>query len=477
MFDRRRFMVNSAAFLASAACTSQTRIAAAAASRKVVVVGAGIAGLVAAYELLQHGYDVQVLEARMRPGGRVRTLHEPFAEGLYAEVGAIDLGDQYSLLLRYLKEFDLSLTALPSAPKQVFYLDQKRYVVPAEQEPDWPYALSSEERRLGRAGLWKKYVSAEASRVGQLRGPDSLTSLRLHYDQTTLNELLLSRGLSKAALTMLDMTLEGDDFNHVSALQSLSTIAFEQRNTSWRGISGGNDRLPKAFAAKLGERIHYGAAMTAVGQDHSGCRIAFRQNGAQHQIDCDSVILAIPFSVLRKVQMDNSFSAPKRRAISGLRYESVTSVFLETRRRVWSEEGNAGSAFTDLPIGTLQEIARQEANPGGILVAMMESHLSRKVQAMTEKERIQWAVGYVDKVHPGFAADFKGGTSVVWDEEPWTLGAWAYYAPGEMEQFFPHVAKAEGRVHFAGEHTGSDMTLECAAQSGHRAATEILGSA
>jgi monoamine oxidase len=69
--------------------------------------------------------------------------------------------------------------------------------------------------------------------------------------------------------------------------------------------------------------------------------------------------------------------------------------------------------------------------------------------------------------------NFEGGTSVVWDEEPWSLGAGAYYAPGEMTTMFPHVASVEGRVHFAGEHTSELFVMEGAAQSGVRAAREV----
>jgi monoamine oxidase len=74
--------------------------------QKVVVVGAGIAGLVAAYELLRGGHDRQILEARMRPGSRIYTVREPFTDNLHAEAGAIDIGDGYSLVLRYLREFN-----------------------------------------------------------------------------------------------------------------------------------------------------------------------------------------------------------------------------------------------------------------------------------------------------------------------------------------------------------------------------------
>jgi monoamine oxidase len=89
--------------------------------------------------------------------------------------------------------------------------------------------------------------------------------------------MLLRRGVSNAALPPFHMTLNGDDFDHVSALQSLSIEAFEERNTRWRGIAGGNDRLPKALAAKLGHRVQYGAAMTKVEQTGRKCRTAFQQ--------------------------------------------------------------------------------------------------------------------------------------------------------------------------------------------------------
>jgi monoamine oxidase len=159
--NRRKFMSGGAAL-----GLAMTRLARAAVPRRVVVVGAGIAGLTAAYELLKGGYDVQVFEARMRPGGRIHTLREPFGDGLHAEAGAIDMSDAYSTIFSYLKEFNLELVQPTRARNQVFYARGKRYVVSRGTEPDWPYPLSAGERQLGKAGLWEKYVSRHAAKIG-----------------------------------------------------------------------------------------------------------------------------------------------------------------------------------------------------------------------------------------------------------------------------------------------------------------------
>src|SRR5439155_1167825 len=87
------------------------------AAKKILILGAGMAGLVAGYELSQAGHDVTILETRMRPGGRVHTLREPFSDGLYAEAGAARIPDNHDLTLRYVKLFDLPLE--PMYPSQL----------------------------------------------------------------------------------------------------------------------------------------------------------------------------------------------------------------------------------------------------------------------------------------------------------------------------------------------------------------------
>ena len=103
--------------------------------KKVVIVGAGLAGLVAAYELTQAGHDVTILEAQLRPGGRVHTFREFFADGLYAEAGASRISEIHDLTLHYAKQFGLQLVPfLPNKPGRVFLLKGKRITAKSRTE-------------------------------------------------------------------------------------------------------------------------------------------------------------------------------------------------------------------------------------------------------------------------------------------------------------------------------------------------------
>ena len=481
--DRRAFLKASANTLAVLALaprsfTETFQVAPAMKPQKVLVVGAGIAGLVAAFELMQSGHEVTVLEARMRPGGRVHTLRDEFADGLYAEAGAIDFGDAYTVLQHYISAFNLPFnvdiaTEKVGAAKDVYYLNNKRMVVPSGSEPDWPYSLSAEERKLGLHGLWDKYMGGVAQRIGSPASAEWPNSAARELDGVTINDFLRKRDASDAVIAVLRMTFLGEDFDHVAALQDMVWQPFFDRNTKWMNLKGGNDLLPRAFADRLGKRIHYGAALRKLTQDQDKVHLSVTRGGAVEQVDADRVILAIPFSTLRNVELDDSFSAQKRAVISKLRYDSTAHVYLQSRSRFWIEQGMSGFANTDLPIRTIVNYTETQPGPSAILGIETEGANSRLIAAMTPEERIRWSLENVTKIYPEMAENFEGGTSVVWDDEPWSLGAAAYYAPGEMTTMFPHVARPEGRVHFAGEHTSELFVMEGAAQSGVRAAREV----
>src|SRR5580693_6336447 len=128
--------------------------------QKVIVVGAGLAGLAAAYELGERGHEVTVLEAQLRPGGRVYTLRSPFSDGLYADAGAIDFTTAYRHLMRYIQTFGLPVSPLKGRPAATAcHLRGKRFVVKAGVKPEWPFELTAEEKKLGLGGMLEKYLA------------------------------------------------------------------------------------------------------------------------------------------------------------------------------------------------------------------------------------------------------------------------------------------------------------------------------
>ena len=484
-FSRRAFLqaalpASSALAFFSTSFRRDSLISAATSTKpqKVIVVGAGLAGLIAAFELMQSGHDVTLLEARMRPGGRIHTMRDQFSDGLYAEAGAYDFTDAYVLLQRYIRLFDLPVQEGGAAEKtvtanDVFYLQGKRYVVKAGTTPEWPYELTAEERKLGIQGLWEKYVIAAGAKLRDPFAQDWPDLAARSLDQVTVNQLLRKQGASQAVLSLLGMSFLGEDFEYVSGLQDIIWNQFIEKGTNWRKLRGGNDQLPKAFAARLGKRIHYGAAVTKLTQNKENVRLAVSRAGTLEQVEADRVVLAIPFSVLRDIELDESFSPQKRQVISNLRYAPITRVYLQSRSHFWLDQKLSGYANTDLPIRTVLDFTDTQPGNRAILGTETSGPNAQLAGAMKPDERLRWALENVCKVFPEMAQNFDGGMSIVWEQEPWSKGAYAYFAPGEMTAFFPHVATVEGRVHFAGEHTSTLLFMEGAAQSGVRVAKEI----
>ncbi len=472
--SRRRFLQSA---VLSAALPWGGRAAAAARPQRVAVVGAGLGGLVAAYELMRAGHTVSVFEALERPGGRVRTRRDVFGDGLYVEEGALEFGEGYTLLNQYIGQFGLPVSALAepgaAATPEVFFVGGKRYAVARGHEPDWPYALSPDERRLGRQGLWEKYAQPAARPLAQPFDSRAMNRAARALDERTLAELVRKQGASDAAVLLMARAPFGGAFEHVSALQVLLWRRFLALSQNWSCLAGGNDQLPRAFADRLGARLHYRAQLRGIAQDRSQVHLAIAHADALEQVSVDRVVLALPFSVLRRLQLGDAFARHKRAIISGLRYESATRIFVHTNTRFWRQAGLDGSASTDLPVGTVRDFSAGQAGNAGILGTEVTAAASRRLAALSSPERVRLATESLGRIFPEGTVTGAAGSSVCWDNEPYALGAWGYFAPGEMSSMFTQIALPDGRIHFAGEHTSTLCFMEGAVQSGQRAAQEI----
>jgi monoamine oxidase len=447
--------------------------------QKVIVVGAGLAGLAAAYELGKRGHEVTVLEAQARPGGRVYTLRSPFADGLYAEAGAISFSDAYRHFLRYVKIFDLPSVPLNRPPLAMVYLLRgKRLEVKPGDEPDWPFDLTAEERKLGFGGMIGKYF-APVAKLGDPTDPAWQAGPFKSWDEMTLAELMKQQGASPGAVDLLGQGLWfGYGWSRISALHRLvSDLALYYRGQTTRVLAGGSDLLPQAFSKVLRERIHYGSPVVRIVQETGRVRAVFRQGGAERTLDADRLICTVPCPVLRKIGFSPELPAAKRQIFGRLEYTPVTRLYLQARRRFWVDEGRLGNAFTDLPIQLVAEhpLARSaDLGPRAVLECHIKGDEAERVAGLGWEAQLALATENLEKVHPGFRQVVEGGTAVSWGTDPWAGGAYAFWKPGELTAWLPELVRPEGRVHFAGEHTSwLGRTMEGALESGNRAAREI----
>jgi monoamine oxidase len=448
------------------------------AAQKVIIVGAGLAGLSAAYELTQAGHDVTILEARARPGGRVQTLREPFSDGLYAEAGAMNVFDTHTWTLKYIKLFDLTLDpVVPSTLASLLYIRGQRIETKPGQIVAYPLGLTPDEKTLGRRALWEKYVGPVLKEIGDYTAPGWPPDSLKKYDRMTFFEFLRSQGASMDAASLLGLGGIGglgDGVQSVSALVLLREAAHRATMKQDYTIRGGSDLLPRAFAARLTDKIRYGAPVVRIEHDARQVRVVYLQAGARTSLAADRLVCAVPFSVLRRMDISPRFSAEKQQAIEQLPYTSVARIYLQTRKKFWLDEGLSGSATTDLSNMMVFDGAPNQTGTRGILESYMAGAQARQMTAMKEGERVSSALGLVERVHPRVRQHFEVGATKCWDEDEWARGAYAWYKPGQMTSLLPHVARPEGRIHFAGEHASSLFGwMQGALESGNRAAQEV----
>jgi monoamine oxidase len=466
MPTRRQFL----ALLAAAAVAPPRRLAASqrrGPAQRVIVLGGGLAGLCAAYELQALGHTATVLEAQTHPGGRVRTIRAPYAPGLYTEAGAETIPGVHDITQHYARTLGLTLvpTSIPGTRPFVFVKGQR--IVTSDTSAVWPYDLTADERALGRAGLFRKYLD-EATQQARAAGfPQQTVRALTPFDGFTPGAWLRSRGASAAAADMLTLGF-GTDFG--SAASFLLHGLNAGGAVSYR-IEGGNDRLPMELARRV--EIRYGSPVLSVRQSDTGVAVVVGTQAGSTTLEADRAVCALPCPVIGSIFDAARLSSDKARAIREQHYSRTVKVFLQTRTRFWLKDGWNGFVTTDLPIERLTPDPGADPGSRGALAAYPIAAYTSELEKMTEDERVKAALLQAQQIFPDLASACEGGVSHCWGLDPWERGSFALHTPGQIG-FLDVLAKPEGRIHFSGEHT-SPWTgwMQGALESGRRVVDEI----
>jgi monoamine oxidase len=330
-----------------------------ASGKRVVVLGAGLAGLAAAWNLMQRRYDVVVLEAQSRPGGRVRTVRAPFRQGGYAEAGAVRIPSQHELTLKYIRSMGLESKLVPydqDGGEHLWYLQGRRFTTPTGE---WPLdGLTPQEKRNPFAML-ATYLGPALAAVGDPTAPGFPTPAALDLDPYRIDEYLRRAGASDPWIQIL-FASEGKAarMNALAVAMVEATLLGSAQGQTF-GLMGGNDQLPRALAARLAGRVKYHSPIVGLVHGEDGVRVTFRdRSGRQHQVNADWCVCALPFPVLRRLEITPAFSETKMAAIRQLQLMPVARQYFQTRTQFWRDDplgrlGGLNMVGTDTVAGRL----------------------------------------------------------------------------------------------------------------------------
>lgn len=446
--------------------------------RKVIIVGAGVAGLVAAYELLQAGHVPLVLEAQHRLGGRILTLREPFAPGLYAEAGAMRIPRAHQLTMAYVEKFGLPVQDFVMDNPRAYCYVRGKQVRAGEYQRD-PACLDFETapHEHGRTSgqLWEQAIEPLVRQL-ENEGESAWEDITAEYDEYSLREFLELKGWSEGAIEMFGLINNQESMMNSSFLELLREDAGKYY-TNMVEIVGGMDHLPLAFLPALQPYLRFGARMIAMDQTPDSAIIHYETVAGRFEAAGDYAIITAPFPVLRHVEVLKPFSRPKQRAIRQLHYDASVKIFFQTRDRFWeTEEGIVGGGtVTDLPIRNLYYTSYGKETGRGVLLASYTwSEDAQRWGSLSPENRLTQALENVEEIHPRIRETFEVGASKVWHDDEFASGAFALFNPGQQTLLHEEIIWPEGRIHFAGEHASLyHAWIQGAIESGLRAAIAI----
>ncbi len=446
---------------------------------KVLVLGAGLAGMVAAYELRRAGYSVRVLEFQGRSGGRNYTLRGgdtltelggytqrvDFAPGNYINPGPWRIPYHHQAILHYCKAFGVALEPFIEVNHNAYLHDTASFGgVPQRyrhvQGDFTGYTAELLAKAINQRNL-DLPITAEEKR-------DLLASMKawglLSREYAYTPELAsLRRGYAKEQGGGPDgAPVPSDPLPRAAIMKSglAQYLSFNMLNdfqTTMFQPVGGMDMIGRAFARQVNDLVTHNVKVTSIHQDGSGVTVTYAdaaKGGAVTQAKAAYCVCTIPLPVLS--QLDVQVSTAMQAAIAAVPYASSVKVGLEFKRRFWEQDEQiyGGISFTDLPISVMSYPSHGyfSDGPAVMLGGYMFGPAAYDFAGMEPAARVREALAQGAQIHRQYPAEFSNGVAVAWSRMPWTLGCCSMWSEEARRAHYRTLTTMEGRIVLAGEH-------------------------
>jgi monoamine oxidase len=408
--------------------------------KRIIVIGAGFSGLACAHELLTAGYDVTVLEARNRVGGRVLSFRD-WVKGKNVEGGGELIGSNHPTWVGYAKQFNLR------------FLD-----VTEEEFLEDPVVIDGKMLNLGQVKkLYEEMEAAYGAMTDAAKAvnadepwnsPDAAA-----LDKRTTAEWIAEQKVSpltKRALVSEFTADNGVAVERQSLLGNLAQVKGGGLEKYWTESEvyrclGGNQLLAEKLAQKIGKQLQLKKPVAAVRLRDNGVAITTADGKS---IEADEVVLSVPPSVWNKIQFDPALPAALTPQM-GVNVKYLAQV----RGRFWKDAGQGPNAFTDAMVSqTWEATDNQLGDAPAALTSFSGGPAAELCRHKFRESRNKAYHDELEKLYPKFRANFVNDRFMDWVSDPWTLAGYSFPAPGQVTTVGPLLHKGIGRLHFAGEH-------------------------
>jgi monoamine oxidase len=425
--------------------------------KTAIVIGGGLSGLTAAYELQNKGWQVTLLEAKPSLGGRSGMATSEW----------IGNDKTQPVLNKYVSTFKLGTTPAPEFVRTPSYLIDGDYFSAADLATKQPATADALKR-------YQKTLDDLARSIDDPQNPAATSTLHA-LDQITVSSWLDKQNLPATARQLINQDIR----THYDEPSRLSLLYFAQQNRVYRGVSdrdlrasrlvGGSQVLAQAFVKQI-KTIKTNSPVSAITQDKEGVTVKVGSVGYQ----ADYVVLAVPLRALNKIALTPALDAQHLAAIKGTNYGWRDQIMLKFKTPVWESKARmSGEIYSNAGLGMLW--IEPALKGGANVVINLSGDNARVMQAFGDKQMVDQVLIRLHAFYPQARGSFTGYEIRRYSTDPSMGGAYLAYGPGQISKFWRLWERPLQRVAFAGEHTDTlyPGTLEGALRTGQRAASQL----
>jgi monoamine oxidase len=444
-------------------------------NKKIVIIGAGIAGLNAAHQLKKIGLDATVYEANNRTGGRMYTIKNYFGENITTDIGGEFVDTNHEEIIALAKEFKLEFYDLRTEQltSKTFYFGGRNYSEEELGEALKPFVAEIEKNIRSLPEIKNYTTAASFEKLDQLSIAGYLKTIGITGWLYDFIYVVLTReyGMEASEQSVLNFLIMFDAPETADTNYELFGAEHEVFK-----IKGGSQHLTDALAATLKTNIRLQHQLESITQNKNGIVLSFNNKGKKSLVQADYVIMTLPFSILRKIPFNADMPAQKRKCIDELGYGNSCKFIMGFKDKAWRTSGKQGYTFTDETFGCGWDSSQMQPEKEGSFTVFGGGKFAEDVNLQQQQKLSKDFVAGLQTIYPGAAKAYtRKNIKFCWAKSPVAKAGYSSFKMGQWSALAGWEAIPVGNIYFAGEHTSVEFQgyMNGAAETGKIAARQI----